>query len=102
MKSLSDWLSKACVHVLIGFDSSRIKIAQIPQKNTIRLKNKTIIQPEEEVVSPLIIVVVSLLILGLCLALFILILPSRIYNCMMRGTIFEDQPQKGYKHIQNV
>jgi len=56
----------------------------------------------EEVISPLIIVVVSLLILGLCLALFILILPSRIYNCMMRGTIFEDQPKKGYKHIQNV
>ena len=78
------------------------KIAQTQLKNKTRLKNKTIIQPEEEVVSPLIIVVVSLLILGLFLALFILILPSRIYNCMMRGTIFEDQPQKGYKHIQNV
>ena len=70
-----------------------------PQKSS---QNNEIFKPEEEVISPLIIVVVSLLVLGLCLALFILILPSRIYNCMMRGTIFEDQPKNGYKHIQNV
>jgi len=51
-------------------------------------------------VSPYVILIVCLLLLGLIMAITILVMPRKLYNLATRNTIFHE-PQ-GYSHINNV
>ena len=54
----------------------------------------------DDEVSPYVILIVCLLLLGLIMAITILVMPRKLYNMATRNTIFHE-PQ-GYTHINNV
>jgi len=55
---------------------------------------------QDDTVSPYVILIVCLLLLGLIMAITLLVMPRKLYNMATRNTIFHEP--EGYKHINNV